>query len=64
MGVMGALRRNTRVKIKEKLSREVPHELSFKERVERGALGQGGGRGGREEGGRMGIQRTCLKAQG
>lgn len=42
MGVVGALRRNTRVKIKKKLSRGVPLKLSFKERFERKQLGRGG----------------------
>lgn len=42
MGVMGALRRNTRVKIKKKLSRGVPLKLGFKERFERKQLGRGG----------------------
>lgn len=57
---MGALRRNTRVKIpkkKEKLSRGMPLPLSFQEKVERGQLGK-------RVGASKGIQRTHLKAQG
>jgi hypothetical protein len=45
---MGALRRNTRVRIKEELSKRMALELSIKERVERRQLqGEMGGYPGR-----------------
>ena len=59
---MGVLRRNTRVKIKKKLSRKVPLKLNVKERVGRGDSWARGQQRERKEG-RMSIQRTCLKAQ-
>ena len=47
---MGILRRNTRVKIKKKLSRKVPLKLNVKERVERGdSWARGQQRGCREK---------------